>query len=381
MQQLTYVKPRELAWRDVPEPRLQGPKEALVRPFVAARCDGDSFFLHHDFEPWMRVGAALHLVDAAFGSAAEDPFAGSFPYGHECVAEVVEVGEAVRDHAVGDVVVVPWAVSCGSCGHCASGLTAHCQSASKPVAAYGFGEAIGGYGGMVSDRVRVPYADAMLVSVPDSVDPLSVASAGDNMADAYRAVAPALEQAPEASVLIIGGAAKSIGLYSTAIAVALGASRVHYVDSCPARLGIAERYGAHPIQVSGVERWLKASRSIHTTGYGVAVEASGTTAGLNYALKSLVPGGVCTAVAFYVRRGTPLPLWEMYMKSATLRIGLSHSRVHLPALLGLVERRAFDPSLIEPLVGDWSESERIFLEKATKVIVRRERLERGADSR
>lgn len=95
MRQLTYVKHRKLKWWDVPEPQLQTPQGALVRPFIAARCDGDSVFLRHDFRNLLRLGAALHLVDPAFATDRDDIFHGPFAYGHECVAEVTAVGEAV----------------------------------------------------------------------------------------------------------------------------------------------------------------------------------------------------------------------------------------------------------------------------------------------
>lgn len=373
MKQLTYIKSKRLAWWDVAEPRLEAPGEALVRPFVAARCDGDSFFLRNDFGTLLRVGAALHVVDPAFRSARDDVFQGPFAYGHECVAEVVAIGDEVRDVAVKDLVIVPWAVACGACGRCGRGLTAHCERSALPVTAYGFGKAMGEFGGMVSDLVRVPYADAMLVRVPHGVDPLAVASASDNMPDAYRAVAPQLQRSPGAAVLIVGGAAKSIGLYAAGIAVALGASRVDYIDTSESRLAAAQRLGANPIQVEKAARWFDRQQPLQRAGYEIAVDASGTQSGLSYALRSLAPGGVCTALAFYLRKHTPLPLWNMYMKSATLHVGVSHPRAHLPALLELIERGAFDPLQLAPLIGSWSDADRILLEPATKVIVQRSR--------
>jgi threonine dehydrogenase-like Zn-dependent dehydrogenase len=214
MKQLTFIKTKTLAWWDVPEPELQGPGEALVRPFIAARCDGDAFFLRHHADRLLRTGAALHVVDRTFGEKRAGIFQGPFPYGHECIAEVMRVGSEVRGVAVGDVVVVPWSVSCGACGCCTRGFSAHCERSNTPIAAYGFGKAVGSFGGMVSDLVRVPFADSMLVRLPEGVEPISVASASDNMPDAYRAVVPALQRTPGAPVLIIGGAAKSIGLYA-----------------------------------------------------------------------------------------------------------------------------------------------------------------------
>lgn len=360
MKQLTFIKPKTLAWWDVPEPELRSPLEALVRPFVAARCDGDAMFLRHDFESLLRVGASLHLVDSSFGSAERDVFHGPFPYGHECIAEVVAIGDMVRDHAVGDVVVVPWAVSCGLCGCCGRGLTSHCERATTPIAAYGFGKAIGDYGGMVSDRVRVPYADAMLVPVPSGLDPVAIASASDNMPDAYRAVAPQLEKMPGAPVLIVGGAAKSIGLYAAGMAVALGSSRVDYLDTNAERLQIAEQLGARPVALRQDAGWFRRRWPVAREAYPIAVDASGSTSGLSYALVSLAPGGTCTALAFYLRKGTPLPLWNMYLKSATLHVGVSHPREHIPAVLDLIAHRAFDPALLKPLVGTFSDAPQPF---------------------
>jgi threonine dehydrogenase-like Zn-dependent dehydrogenase len=380
MKQLTCVKPRQLVWWDVAEPSLQSAQEALVRPFIAARCDGDAVFLRHDYERLLRLGAALHLVDASFKHARDDVFHGPFAYGHECVAEVVAVGEGVRNVRVNDVVIVPWAISCGACSTCGRGFTSNCEASQPAVAAYGFGKALGEYGGMVSDLVRIPFADAMLVPVPDTIDPLLAASASDNMPDAYRAVGPPLAKLPGAPVLIVGGAAKSVGLYAAGMAVSLGASRVDYVDTRDERLTIAERFGARAIKRERGARWFREQRPLAREGYPITVDASGQTDGLSYALRALSPGGTCTALAFYVRSGTPLPLWNIYMKSTTLQVGISHPRVHLPAVLAMIESGAFDPSKLSPLLGGWSDADRILLEPATKVIVQRARLGSPASS-
>ena len=114
---------------------------------------------------------------------------------------------------------------------------------------------MGPWGGMMSDLVRVPYADAMLVPVPVGVNPVSLASASDNIPDAWRTVAPLLSaKKPEAPVLVVGGAAPSIGLYAASIAVVLGSAQVDYVDCDPGRLAIAQSLGANPIQIPDKER-------------------------------------------------------------------------------------------------------------------------------
>ncbi len=373
MQELRLVRPRVLAWREAPDPTLESPTDALVRPFVAARCDGDVVFLHHDFERLMGVGARVHLVDEAFRGRQSNPFAAPFAYGHECVAEVTACGAQVERVKVGDIVIVPWAISCGACATCAAGLTSKCTSAcgDRPLAAYGFGDAIGGQGGMVSDALRVPWADAMLVRVPPGVDAVAVASASDNIPDAYRTVGPQLRRTPGAPVLIVGGGARSIGLYAAGIAKALGASRVDYLDTSKTRLGIAARMGANAIALERSAAWYRQGKAPGREGYPITVDASSTAAGLAYALTVLAPGGTCTGVGFYVRRGTPLPLWKMYMTSATLHVGVSHPSANLPAVLPLIERGLFDPALVSTLVADWGDAPRALLEHSTKVVVRR----------
>ena len=74
---------------------------------------------------------------------------------------------------IGQRVVVPWAISCGDCAPCGRRLTSQCDRKGSALAAYGFGGRAGGWGGMVSDVLRVPFADAMLVPVPDGVSPLT----------------------------------------------------------------------------------------------------------------------------------------------------------------------------------------------------------------
>ena len=94
------------------------------------------------------------------------------------------------------------------------------------------------WGGLLVDRGLVPHADAMLVPLPQGIDPAVVASASDNIVDAWRAVGPQLAAEPNADVLIVGGNAgpQSIGLYAAGLAVTLGAARVVYADQDPARL-------------------------------------------------------------------------------------------------------------------------------------------------
>ncbi len=176
------------------------------------------------------------------------PVSAPFPVGHEFIAEVVEVGPSVSRVRPGDRVIVPFQVSCGECHRCRRGLIANCQSV-KRGSAYGLG-ALGGteWGGALSDLVRVPYADAMLVPLPAAIDPVAWASASDNLPDAYRTVGPPLEEWPGGPVLVVSSGFGSIPLYAAAMAVALGAERVGFIDPSSERLELVAKLGANPIE-------------------------------------------------------------------------------------------------------------------------------------
>jgi threonine dehydrogenase-like Zn-dependent dehydrogenase len=224
MRQLTFAGVGRLVWEDVPAPQLTSGDDAIVRPVAVATCD----------------------LDAALVSGRA-PLPGPFAFGHEFVADVIDIGDAVATVRPGDRVIVPFQVSCGRCDACRRGLTASCATAGAG-AAYGMAPiARREWGGALSDTVRVPYADAMLVALPAGLVPASVASVSDNVPDGWRAVAPHLARRPDASVLVVGGAG-DVALYAVAVAVALGSPHVDYVDTDVRRLAVAERLGANAIE-------------------------------------------------------------------------------------------------------------------------------------
>ena len=197
MRQLTFEEAGRYGWRDVPDPEITQARQALVRPLQVACCDLD--------------------VAVARGAAPLPP---GYAVGHEGLAEVVAVGAEVVGVNVGDRVVVPFQISCGACRECRRGVTSSCGSVPL-MAMYGLGPLAGlDGGGFMSDLVLVPYADAMLIPLPATVDPIAVASLSDNIPDGWRAVGPfAAELADldpaDRRVLVIGRL--SIGLYAAAL--------------------------------------------------------------------------------------------------------------------------------------------------------------------
>jgi alcohol dehydrogenase-like protein len=180
MRELVFIRSGRLQWRERDPPSLAAPTDAIVRPILAGRCDGDTLPIHRPVSRALQVGIAARLVDPVVGCiCGRMPFAGPFPIGHECVAEIIEVGTEVHDVRAGQRVIVPWAVSCGTCAMCRRGLTSKCTTTTTDgqlLAAYGFGNGTGGWGGMVSDQLSVPSADHMLVPVPRDVPTERVAA-------------------------------------------------------------------------------------------------------------------------------------------------------------------------------------------------------------
>ncbi len=323
MRQLTFAGPGRLEWVDAPTPELSGGVDALVRPIAVATCD----------------------LDAAV-VAGRAPLPGPFAFGHEFVADVLEVGESVTSVRAGDRVIVPFQVSCGTCAWCRRGLTASCSTAGAG-AAYGMAPiARQEWGGALSDCVRVPYADAMLVALPAGIEPASVASVSDNVPDGWRAVAPELDRRPGAPVLVVGGAG-DVALYAVAVAVALGSEQVDYVDTDTRRLAVAERLGAR-----AVERAVDGSR---LGRYPITVDHSGEPGGLQAALRSTEPEGTCTATAIYFTEPA-LPLLEMYTRGVVFRTGRVNARAAIPHVLDLVGSGRLRPELVTSATVQWDDA-------------------------
>ena len=244
MQQLYFIKKGKLEWKDVEPPRIEGKDQAIVRPFAVAKCDLDDAFLFNNIDLKIKAGSALGLIDPQYKTAFGNLLKGPFPFGHECVAEVTEIGEGVQNFKIGDVVSVPFQISCGHCINCNRGYTSVCDN-TPPVSSYGFGKHLQ-FGGAMSDFIKVPFADAMLLKIPQNVDPIHLASLSDNIPDAYRHLKE-IQSNPNQKVLIIAGKAKSVGLYALLLAKAMNVAEIDYLDSDKDRQEIAKKLNANNV--------------------------------------------------------------------------------------------------------------------------------------
>ena len=334
MRTLVFLEAGRVEWQDAPDAAIETTDDALVRPLAVAACDLD-------------VALLRGLI----------PFQGPFPIGHEFVGEVVAVGAAVTGFAPGDRVIVPFQIGCGTCACCRSGRTGSCETV-PPVSMYGFEPLGGRWGGALSDLVRVPFAPHMLVRLPAGLDPATVASISDNVADGWRAVGPPLAESPGARVLVLGGIG-SVPLYAVACAVAAGASRVDYVDANSDRVKVAAALGAHASERPSTTR----------ETYPITVDGSNDPRGLRRALQSLEPEGICTSVSIYFGGDVPLPLLAMYTRGVRFVTGRVNSRAALPHVLELIAHGGLRPERVTSEIVPWARAAEALAQPSLKPIV------------
>lgn len=325
MQHLVFDDVGSYAWREAPNPQITDPRQAIVRPLAVACCDLD-------------VAVAQGRLPMPPGHAV----------GHEGVAEVVAVGDDVLGVAVGDRVVVPFQINCGECTTCRRGATGSC--ASLPLMAmYGMAPLAGlDGGGFLADLVLVPYADAMLVPVPDGADAVAIASMSDNIPDGWRTVGPYRDElatlAPvDRRVLVVGR--QSVGLYAVASATVLGA-HVDYVDTDANRLAVAEKMGAV------VHDRDKPDRAAGP--YPITVHTTADPALLASTLRLTWPDGVCTDTGIYTEPMVQMPLLPMYTRGVRFVTGRVNARALLPAVLEVLVGEAVSP-VVERVV-EWQDA-------------------------
>ena len=314
MKALYYNGAGGVEWHEDPAPVIEADGDALVCPVAVTTCDLDQAIL--------RGGVP--------GSET------SFALGHEGVGVVVEVGSGVTAVAPGDTVVVPYHVSCGECDRCLQGVPLYCRlAAAEGLAVYGM-PAGPDHGGLFSELVRVPFASHSLVVLPPGVSPVAAVSTGDNLTDAWRAVAPHLSVRPGADVLVMSTC--STGLLVADIAQACGAGRVRYVDRDSSRLQLAESLG--------VETAALAEFSPDEHEYDITVNASDSKTALRNAVLATAPGGHCESMAFHFSE-VPMPLLAMHLKCVHFRTSLCNARPHIPDVLALIASGRIDPERIQ----------------------------------
>jgi threonine dehydrogenase-like Zn-dependent dehydrogenase len=229
MKAVVYNGPRDVAVKQIDDPQIEQPTDALVRITTTNICGSD-----------------LHMYEG------RTDFEQGRVFGHENLGQVVEVGEGVHRLKVGDWVCLPFNIACGFCVNCTRGLTNYCLTA-QPMenmagAAYGFAD-MGPWQGGQAEMLRVPWADFNALRLPEDAEDKQddYVMVSDIFPTGWHATEMAGLQAGETIVIYGGG---PVGLMAACSATLKGACKVMLVDRQPDRLRLAESIGAVPIDDS-----------------------------------------------------------------------------------------------------------------------------------
>jgi NAD+-dependent secondary alcohol dehydrogenase Adh1 len=293
---------------DVPEPKISGPLDVIVKIGGAGVCRTD-----------------LHIIEGQWDAAMGTPL----PYilGHENAGWVHEIGSAVTNVAVGDTVILHPTPTCGLCHACRAGDDMHCINSSFP--------------GLSTDGGMAEYlltsARACIKLNPET-RPQDVAALADAGITAYHAVRKAIPLLyPGTTCVVIGaGGLGHIGIQALAT---LTATTIVVVDANPDALKLAEQLGAQ-----------------HT------VVADGSQVD---AVKDLTGGnGAHVVLDFVAEQGAETDGWNMTAPAGSYFVIGYGGTLHIPTLDIISTER----NIIGNIVGTYNElAELMALAQAGKV--------------
>ena len=355
MRALVYHSAHDVKVDTVPDPILQQPDDIILKITATAIC-GSDLHLYRGKVPGMKEGDIM---------------------GHEFMGEVVEAGPAVTKVAVGDRVVVPFVIACGSCFFCDMDLYSACEttnpdrgtimnkkSLKSGAALFGFSHMYGGVPGGQAEYVRVPNANVGPIKIPDTLEDEQVLFLSDILPTGYQAVLNAgIGQG--SSVAIFG--AGPVGQMAAASAKMLGAEKIFMVDHHTYRLEFARQaYGVIPVNFDDVDPAEFIIENTNSRGVDGVIDAVGFEAkgsGLETTLTALKLEGSsgkalrqCIAA---VRRGGMISVPGLYAgfihgflfgdifeKGIGVKAGQTHVQKFMPELLTFIEEGKLSPEII-----------------------------------
>jgi S-(hydroxymethyl)glutathione dehydrogenase/alcohol dehydrogenase len=360
MKAVTWHGRRDVRVEDVPDPVIKEPTDAIVRITSSGLC-GSDLHLYETLGPFMGEGDIL---------------------GHEPMGIVEEVGSQTGDLKVGDRVVMPFQICCGSCWMCDQGLYTQCETTQvreqgTGAALFGFSKLYGEIPGAQAEYLRVPQAQFMPIKVPEGPADERFLFLSDVLPTAWQAVEYA--DVPKGGTLLVLGLGP-IGDMATRVALHQG-FRVIGVDLVPERLERARSRGAEVIDLNEVDDAAEEVRS-RTSGRGadsvidaVGMEAHGSPVAevgqriFNALPKKLVSplmqkvgvdrmsaiytaidavrrGGTISLIGVYGGQTDPMPIMTMFDKQLQLRMGQANVKRWVDDIMPLLVDDA-DPLGVE----------------------------------
>jgi threonine dehydrogenase-like Zn-dependent dehydrogenase len=350
MKALCWTGVNKTSVETVPDPQILNSGDIILKVRLSTTC-GSDLHLIGGYIPTMRAGDVI---------------------GHEFMGEVAEVGPAVRNHKVGDRVVVCSFISCGRCWYCEQKLYSLCDNGNPnpavtealwghaPSGVFGYSHALGGFAGSHAEYVRVPYADQGAFGIPDGVDDMTALFSSDAAATGWTA-ADMIGVQPGDVVAVWG--AGGVGQMAARAAMLKGAERVMVIDRLPERLAQAETViGAETINYEKGSVAAELRERTGGRGPDVCIEAVGMEAdspGPHYlydqvkqqlrletdriiavreAIHACRKGGAVFVAGVYGGLADKFPLGALMNKGLTLRGAQMHGHRYIREILALMAR-------------------------------------------
>jgi threonine dehydrogenase-like Zn-dependent dehydrogenase len=360
MKALVWHGKEDIRCDTVTDPEIQDPRDAIIKVTSCAIC-GSDLHLFHNFIPGMLPGDIM---------------------GHETMGEVVEVGSGVDGKLKkGDRIVVPFTIICGECDQCKRGNFSVCETTNRKrhladkvfghttAGLFGYTHLTGGYPGGQAEYLRVPFADATHIKVPEGIPDEQLLFLSDIFPTGWQAAAQC-DIEPTDTVAIWG--CGPVGQMAIRSAILLGANQVIAIDCLPERLSMAEAGGATTINFeteSVVERLNELTdgrgpeKCIDCAGMEAHVMASQPDTVLDRAkqmvmlesdrphvLREMIyvcrPGGVISVAGVYSGLSDKIPMGAFMNKGLTMRTGQTHVNRWTDDLLRRIEEGEIDPSFV-----------------------------------
>jgi threonine dehydrogenase-like Zn-dependent dehydrogenase len=358
MKALCWFGKEDVRVEEVPDPQIQDDRDIIIQITSTAIC-GSDLHLYDGFMPTMQKGDIL---------------------GHEPMGEVVEVGKAITKLKVGDRVVVPFAISCGSCFFCQNNMYSLCDNSNpnaemarevmgqSPAGLFGYSHMLGGFAGGQAEYLRVPYADVGPIKISSGLPDEQELFLSDIFPTGYMAAENA-DITPGDTVAVWG--CGPVAQFAIQSAWMLGAGRVIAIDRVPERLAMAAAHGkAETINYEQEDVYERLMEMTNGRGPDRCIDAVGTEAHASgvvgvydrvkqsvmlesdrpYVLREAImccrKGGTISIPGVYIGFGDKIPLGPMMNKGLTIKTGQTHVQRYLEPLLQKVEAGEIDPSFV-----------------------------------
>jgi threonine dehydrogenase-like Zn-dependent dehydrogenase len=294
---------------------------------------------------------------------------------------VVEVGKSITNLKVGDRVVVPFTISCGSCFFCQKTLFSLCDVSNpnaeiarkamghSPAGLLGYSHMLGGFPGGQAEYLRVPYADVGPIKIESGLPDEQVLFLSDIFPTGYMA-AENCDIEPGDTVAVWG--CGPVAQFAIQSAWMLGAGRVIAIDRVPERLEMAQTHGrAETINFDKEKVYDRLQEMTNGRGPDRCIDAVGCEAHATGSIDAVLDkvkssvmlttdrahvlretimccrkGGTISVPGAYVGFPDKLPFGAFMNKGLTMKTGQTHMQRYMQPLLEKIEQGEIDPSFV-----------------------------------